>query len=179
MPARSTIRFILAVLILALMAILAGLALVACLPMGAPARAAQTPGVRGLNSPPEMQNTIKERNLVAPGKLTGHPPARGLGRMPPPAKARVPAKTGPDGKETPQSFRERHRLRRGAAPSQASRDVLLNQRIQGRAPSSLQRRPIPTKKAPEAPAAQPPTAPTPPTPPAMPDGPEASPATQP
>lgn len=44
---------------------------------------------------PELQNALKERNLKAPGRLTGQAPApqRGLGK--------VPAK-GPDGQETPQ-----------------------------------------------------------------------------
>jgi hypothetical protein len=125
----------------------AALAVLLCL-AGA-AWAGDTPGLRGLNNPPEMQNAVKERNLKAPGKLTGQAPPKTLGRMAPPAKARVGVKTGPDGKDTPESFRERHRLHKGAAPSQTSRDVMLNQRIQGRAPSGLQRRVPPAKEQPQ------------------------------
>ncbi|MBI5521217.1 MAG: hypothetical protein HY910_01220 [Desulfarculus sp.] len=128
---------------------LALLAALFCLAGGA--GAAQTPGAQGLKHPPELQDAVKERNLKAPGKLTGQAPARSLGKMPPPAKART-TKPGPaDGQETPQSFRQRHRLQRGATPGQGSRDVLLNQRIQGQRPTSLQRRPVPPKDQPPAP----------------------------
>ncbi len=132
------------------------------------APAAQTPGASGLNSPPELQNALKERNLQAPGKLsgqnyprtpgklTGQGSPRTLGKLPPRGQAKVPGKTGPAGQETPQSFRERYRLHPGAAGGQASRDVFLNQRIQGQSPSSLQRRPTPPKEpAKEQPLAAP------------------------
>lgn len=126
-------------------------AALALLGLATAAQAAQTPGAQGLKNPPELQDAVKERNLRAPGKLTGQTPARSLGKMPPPAKARV-QKPGPaDGQETPQSFRQRHRLQRGATPGQGSRDALLNQRIQGQRPSSLQRRPTPPKDQPPAP----------------------------
>lgn len=131
--------------------VVAALACLLCLAGGA--GAAPTPGAQGLKHPPEMQDAVKERNLKAPGKLTGQTPARGLGKMPAPAKARTTKPGSADGQETPQSFRERHRLQRGATPGQASRDVLLNQRIQGQRPSSLQRRPAPAKEKPTAPAA--------------------------
>ncbi|MBI4797764.1 MAG: hypothetical protein HY794_03305 [Desulfarculus sp.] len=130
--------------------VIAALACLLCLAGGA--LAAPTPGAQGLKTPPELQDAVKERNLKAPGKLTGQTPARSLGKMPAPAKARL-QKPGPsDGQETPQSFRQRHRLQRGATPGQGSRDVLLNQRIQGQRPTSLQRRPAPPKDQPPAPA---------------------------
>lgn len=130
--------------------VIAGLAALLCLAGGA--GAAQTPGAQGIKNPPELQEAVKERNLKAPGKLGGQPPARTLGKMPAPSKAREAKPGSADGQETPQGFRQRHRLQRGATPGQASRDVLLNQRIQGQRPSNLQRVQPPAKAKPAPPA---------------------------
>lgn len=141
---------------LALLAVLAlglGLALAAA--------AAETPAAPGLQNPPEMQDAVSQRAPQAPaGPGGGAPPGRTLGQMPPPPPPpnQLPAQTGPQGQETPESFLRRHRLHPGASGGQASRDVMLNQRLQGQGGAGQQRLPAPAKITPPAPA-QPPALP--------------------
>jgi hypothetical protein len=145
--------------------LVASLPLLALLGLAWPAPAAETPAVRGLQSSPEAQNALKERNLNVPGRLTGQTPgkatgqapARTLGKMPPSARAKTTSPADATGQATPQSFKERHRLQPGSSGGQASRDVLLNRRIQGQRPASLQRVEPPAQAT--APASPPPQAP--------------------
>lgn len=127
--------------------------------------------MQGLALSPENQDAIKERNL-APGRRQGLSEVTRPGGVKSPAKLRMPAKAS--GPETPESFRQKHLLHRGAIPNQNSRDVLLNQRIQGQGPNSLQRRTAPRKPLQPGPGLAPgpgqsaTQAPVPPTAPSVP-----------